>query len=111
MVAPLVGTGHLPDPALAEWYSLDLEAEDPIALFRAFEQAMAFAKVEMDRAAAQFPPAYAELGRQFVEAKSPPVITPPPETLPAARSAVGRLTMAAAELDQKRKRLAELEAT
>ena len=39
VVAPTVGTGELPDPTDAEWYSLDIEG-DTMAVFRAFERAM-----------------------------------------------------------------------
>ena len=41
VVAPFVGTGDEPDPATTDWYSLDIEATDPIDEFRQFERAMA----------------------------------------------------------------------
>ncbi len=40
VVAPFVGTGTIPDPAAADWYSLDIEAPDTIEVFRRFERAM-----------------------------------------------------------------------
>ena len=41
VLGPFVGTGELPDPATTDWYSLDIEAADPIDVFRQFERAMA----------------------------------------------------------------------
>ena len=40
VVAPFVGTGSPPDPAITDWYSLDIEADTQIEVFRRFEQAM-----------------------------------------------------------------------
>jgi hypothetical protein len=37
VIGPFVGTGQLPDPADADWVSLDVEAADVIAEFRALE--------------------------------------------------------------------------
>ncbi|HEX6417790.1 MAG TPA: ATP-grasp domain-containing protein [Acidimicrobiales bacterium] len=47
VVGPMVGTGPLPDPAQAEWFSLDIEAADTMAVFRRFEAAMAQPPAEL----------------------------------------------------------------
>jgi RimJ/RimL family protein N-acetyltransferase len=41
VVGPFVGTGDLPDPADADWLSLDIEAAHAIDEFRQFERAVA----------------------------------------------------------------------
>jgi hypothetical protein len=38
VIGPFVGTGQLPDPADADWLSLDVEAPDVMAEFRALER-------------------------------------------------------------------------
>ena len=57
VVAPFVGTGDMPDPAVTEWYSLDLRGDDAIDLFRQFERAMADPPVELVTALDAYDPA------------------------------------------------------
>ena len=56
VVGPTVGTGSLPDPADADWLSLDIEAPDTIAVFRRFEGAMAHPPAEVVEALDRFDP-------------------------------------------------------
>lgn len=56
VLGPTVGTGALPDPADAEWLSLDIEAPDTIAVFRRFERAMAHPSAELVEALDRFDP-------------------------------------------------------
>jgi hypothetical protein len=63
VVAPMVGTGEPPDPAEADWYSLDIETpdEDAMALFRRFERAMADPPAELVAALDRFDPDHESL--------------------------------------------------
>jgi pSer/pThr/pTyr-binding forkhead associated (FHA) protein len=70
---------------------------------------LAAIKVEMDIAVGRFPVAYNELGRQFVAAKNPPAVTPLPPSVSTARSAVGKWSLKHTELEETKKRVAELE--
>ncbi|HEX6425922.1 MAG TPA: hypothetical protein VFZ79_20690 [Acidimicrobiales bacterium] len=56
VLGPAVGTGELPDPADADWLSLDIEAPDTIAVFRRFERAMIHPPAEVVEALDRFDP-------------------------------------------------------
>lgn len=56
VLGPMVGTGALPDPADADWLSLDIEAPDAVALFRADERAMVDPPDEVVAALDRFDP-------------------------------------------------------
>ena len=57
IVAPFRGTGDLPDPADADWYSLDLRGDDTIDVFRQFERAMADPPADLVASLDAFDPA------------------------------------------------------
>lgn len=58
VLGPAVGTGTLPDPADADWLSLDIEAPDTIAVFRRFERAMVHPSAEVVEALDRFDPGH-----------------------------------------------------
>ena len=61
VLGPMVGTGAVPAEADADWLSLDLEAPDPVALFRQFERAMADPPDEAVAALDRFDPDHSAL--------------------------------------------------
>jgi hypothetical protein len=58
VLGSMVGTGDLPDAADADWLSLDIEAPDPMTVFRRFERAMAQPSAEVVAAVDGFDPGH-----------------------------------------------------
>jgi hypothetical protein len=61
VIGPFVGTGELPDPHDAEWMSLDIEADDVMAEFRAMERLAGELPAEALGALERFDPGAAAL--------------------------------------------------